>query len=189
MKRFATRTLITTLLLFTWGTTAFSQDHPSPTIDMNGLIVSAGERLSDVTVTIYEHNQKVKTLQTNWLGKIDLELRKNSYYTAEVTIPGYYTKRVAIDTDMPYDASPPVFKFQVDLIEKTDQMKELLSRKEKALFDYPSAIVDYDQRSGKMDFNLEYTYSYHTDAQELLIRSEYRKLMKSEKKGQLASME
>lgn len=82
-------------------------------------------------------------------------LKRNLIYAIEVVKEGYKTKTIGISTKLPDDVrEKPYFKFsfQVPLDKIGEEEKKI-----KGIFDFPTAIIYYNDETGQFDYGLDET--------------------------------
>lgn len=120
----------------------------------------AGAALKGATVKLYKMNQLVMVDEeaaatTKW------SLDRDSYYTIEVSMAGFVTKRIGIYTRVNEDQlEENRFDFFVEL-ESSNKYKQYAHPED--VLDYPSAIVEFKEDDGQFGANRTYWISTRRD--------------------------
>ncbi len=110
-----------------------------------GYLVDDNEKsIKDVTVNLYQSNERVSTQQ--WSKKFDYNLELEKYYTLELVKDGFETKRIAIST-FEGDKGAEPFMFVMELI---------AAKGNKETDDFPSALIEYKKDEGSFNFDVKY---------------------------------
>lgn len=118
------------------------------------IVDEKGEQLKGCKVTLYEGND-VAEIKEKTKAKVKLYMNLDQYYTIEVKMKGYATKRIAFDTrigDEVLDRN--VFDFFVEM-QNINQYVGAPNSED--VLDYPITVIQYDEGSELFDYNSEYT--------------------------------
>lgn len=119
-----------------------------------------GNAMKGATVKLFKLNKLVMVDQeasstTKW------ELEKDSYYTIEVSMSGFVTKRIGIYTQVDEDKlEENKYDFFVEL-ESVQRYREY--KNPEYVLDYPSAILEFKESEGTFGFNENYWKSTRKD--------------------------
>ncbi len=172
------------LLTLPWKMVEAQETEASPLtgdIVLLGNVHEGGDRLNEIEIRIYEFNEVIHSVKTNWLGKFKLKgLERGKYYTLEVAHPDYITKRIGVNTELPEGVpTPPPFSFNMEVIEKA-AISDTLYQKD--IFDFPAGLVRYDKKTKAFDFNRKYTYDTMMDTSVLLYKANMQRAMEQKMK-------
>ena len=151
------------LLFVSIGFTCFAQVPLNDTVECMhaiGIATSEGAPLDGAIITIFQGNEVVEWSEITSNPKHDhhfsYDLFGNSYYTVQVSKPGYVTRSISIDTKVPNDFvidddNPKTkFEFEVDVFKmKSGAQDEYL--------DFPIALVKFNKELRVFEFDAEYT--------------------------------
>lgn len=125
-----------------------------------GVAMDNGVPVDGVSVTLYKLSEEVEWTEVTNAPKHDhhfsFDLMGNSYYTIQVSKPGYVTRIVGISTQMPptvvIDEYNPktIFEFEVDLFKVKDGTDDYY-------LDFPIALVNYNLATKKFEQDKNYT--------------------------------
>jgi hypothetical protein len=76
-------------------------DESTKCLELSLKVTGESNPLTDVTITVYNHNKVIAQLNNDILSDIKIALKKNLYYIMEVSKPGYITRSVIISTNFP----------------------------------------------------------------------------------------
>lgn len=129
-------------------------------LDINGKITHGEDALDGVLVELFEGNRVVDAFETKKNGKFKFTLLNNQIYTIQLTKDGYYTKRISVNTNMPSDYEDTYrFEFDINLDSREDQEFD------KYLVEYPSALIAFEKKKDRFNFDKDYTKSYFDEIQ------------------------
>ena len=112
-----------------------------------------GERQTGVTVRLYCGNNEVVTIDSTEFEKVFLTLKRDQYYTVELSKPGFTTRRVGISTAVPKSVLlKPIFRFEFEV----EMMKEMKVQDDFFL-DFPVALVSFNARNECFEHSKKYT--------------------------------
>lgn len=123
-----------------------------------GLATENGFPINGIQVTLLKENEvMVKAELTSVMNpnhEFSFNLLGNSYYTIEISKPGYIKRLVSISTVIPNDAlfDGDIFKFEFDVT----LFKEIKGEDDYYL-DFPVAIISYNSDTRKFENNDKYT--------------------------------
>lgn len=123
--------------------------------------------LKGATVRLY-HLNHLDTVVENAPSVIELPLKQDTYYTIEVELTGFVTKRLGIFTDLHKNMNKKEeYRFFVTL----ERSKDYESYKDaENVLDYPSYLLEFDTNTGVFNYNEQY-YLSTQQAFEKLYRS------------------
>lgn len=140
--------LVLSLLLFTKLLSAQS-------LVINGYIVIDDASSEGSFLTIYKNNEKLEERNISKKGKFDLKFGLDADYKLSFGKPGYITKIVEINTDVPVEIVesnpdfPPV-KLIINLLPETEGV-------DISIFEQPIAILSYNYELDDFTFDKEYS--------------------------------
>src|SRR6185295_826397 len=113
-------------------------------LKIQGLAMSKGQPIDGVNAKLYRENEEMEMVEVTSVSHHSHDffftLDKNSYYTIEVTKPGYITRMISISTKLPSAVKiEPIFEYQIEL----GMHKERVGVDDYYL-DFPIALIDYD---------------------------------------------
>lgn len=113
--------------------------------------------LKGMQVNLYQENAQIDSMRKA-PSQVTFKLEQNSYYTIEVKLKGFVTKRVGIFTDLAEgeELKKDEYRFQIALERSADY--ENFEGAEHVL-DYPSAIIEFDTNSRILNYNEQYYLS------------------------------
>ncbi|GAB4375843.1 MAG: hypothetical protein Kow0075_02510 [Salibacteraceae bacterium] len=132
------------------ATERFTVLHISGKISAND-----GKPVEGAVVELYEGNHVVERFTTKNSGKFKFHLLNNHIYTIQITKPGYYTKRISVNTYIPDDLFDE-YDFEFDIILDSTADKNIYE----SLAEYPSALISYDPKKDRFYYDKDYTKSY-----------------------------
>ncbi|MGD1845100.1 MAG: hypothetical protein ACFB10_06870 [Salibacteraceae bacterium] len=139
-------------------------------LNVFGFIYDKDVKIKEATVTLYDGNRIVKTIQTKKNGKFLFQLNRNRDYTIEIKKDTYVTKRVSISTKVPHGVGwLPDFDFDTSLL-KVEKFRGI----DISDLDFPSALIAYDTKDKEMDFSKTYSKLYRAQVRELLLQARSR---------------
>ena len=114
-------------------------------VSFMGYLVDVDEKgLRDVSVSLYQENEKISTKK--WSKKFEYDLELEKYYTLELQKEGFEVKRIAIST-FEGDKGAEPFLFVMELIEAKEGEEG---------DDFPSALIEYKKDEGAFSFDVKY---------------------------------
>lgn len=108
------------------------------------LVDEDNAKMKNVTVNLYQGNDKIST--KIWSKKFEYDLELDKYYTLELIKDGFETKRIAIST-FEGDKGAEPFLFVMELKE---------AKKGEEPDDFPSALIEYKKDEGSFSFDVKY---------------------------------
>ena len=131
------------------------------TVSFTGyLIDTQDKKIKDVTVVVYDGNEKLVTTKTK-ANKFTTDLHLNKYYTIEFVKDGYVSKRIGISTLADTDDIEP-FMFLMEMIEEVEGI-------DTSVLDFPSALIEYRKGKGRFDFVVDYTRQMKEEQENILL--------------------
>lgn len=161
---------VTFLAFFTCFCTcsAFGQGGPVPGGDtlsylrVDGKITNASRDANDpCRIELWSSARLIDSLILDH-GKLKFSfvLPCNSFYTIRMRKKGFADRLVCLNTFVPRDADPGLFRFSFETT--LINMSEARSLNQDAL-DFPVAIVHYHEEEKYFDYNKKYTETMRTD--------------------------
>ncbi len=155
--------------LFMFALCAFST-HLSAVdfLMIKGTVSAEGRKCAGAEINIYDGNELLQVDVSNSKGKFELQLFAGSRYTIEFTHPKMVTKRLVFDlrTD-DFGANPEVFECDVFMYTPS-----YLSGMSPSILDFPMAILEYNHKKQRLEFNTAYTDTMQELYQNMLIFAE-----------------
>jgi len=141
-------------------------DKDSRVFKFSGTVTdeSDGNVIEGFYIDVYEGNDIVDSPESDKKGRFVAELLAGSEYTLDIYLDGYYPKRIVVRTDVPEEIKKiPVFKFEVELIRKSDfESIEMVDPFATSIFDFPYVIFEWDTELE--DFGYREAYTEHIKA-------------------------
>ena len=118
-----------------------------------------GGLIEEYFIDVYEGNDVIDSPKSDKKGRFEAHLFGGSEYTIDISLNGYYPKRVVVKTNVPEDIKKlPVFKFEVELIRTSDyEMIERVDPFATSIFDFPYVIFEWDASLDDMGYREAYT--------------------------------
>ncbi|HET6224793.1 MAG TPA: hypothetical protein VFF27_00845 [Bacteroidia bacterium] len=119
-------------------------DGDSICLKIQGLAMQKGQPIDGVNAKLYRENQEMEMVEVTSVSHHShdffFDLAKNSYYTIEVSKPGYITRMISISTKLPAGVKiDPIFIYQIEL-----EMHPEKVGVDDYYLDFPIALIDYD---------------------------------------------
>ncbi len=162
--------LVATLLVLTFASHIRAQDEvdsdaPAEEEGFTALVISGqitdekDKTVKAVNVELFEGNEVVSAFYTKKNGKFKFQLLDGHHYTIQLTKSGYVSKRISVNTNLPAeDDNTYYFDFDIGLVpEEGNKVKD------ETLYEYPSAIIGFDDRRTDFYFDEKYTRSLMKD--------------------------
>lgn len=148
------KTLITifVLLLFSVQSVAIPVKVKFKILDENG------GALKGSTIRIYDNNRLIR-MEENAPSKVVWKLESDSYYTIEISLNKYVSKRIAFYTNVDDQVEDILDNRFVFFVELEHQSKYAKHKNADYITDYPSAIVEFNSAQGVFDYNEKYWIS------------------------------
>lgn len=113
-------------------------------LKIQGLAMSKGQPIDGVNAKLYRENEEMEMVEITSVSHHShdffFNLDKNSYYTIEVSKPGYITRMISISTKLPPGVkTEPIFEYQIEL-----EMHKEKAGVDDYYLDFPIALIDYD---------------------------------------------
>ncbi|HRP60509.1 MAG TPA: hypothetical protein PK833_09550 [Vicingus sp.] len=146
--------LITTYLIFS---ISFLMAQTQKKLKIEG-ITTNGETintstLKNVTINIYEYNDKIASYESNLKGQFEFEIDMNSYIMLEFLKEGFLTKRILFDTrnkNIDYGKNYIPFNFEIVMLLKVEGI-------DADDIDFPITKVEYFPEEKEFLFVEKYT--------------------------------
>ncbi len=155
--------------------------HDSVCLKIQGLAMSKGQPIDGVNAKLYKENMEMEMVEVTSVSHHShdffFNLDKNSYYTIEVSKPGYITRMISISTNLPPDVRiDPIFEYQIEL--EMHEEKEVL---DDYYLDFPIALIDYDPVKDVFVSHGKYTAFIKAKIKETLEASPQKEVPKKKK--------
>ena len=131
-------------------------------------IDEAQNLLRGMEIRLYKENVLVDEV-CDAPTKVKLALDDSAFYTIEIALETFITKRIVIDTEhLDEIKRKNQLKFEVELHREEDY-KHLEAYQE--VFDYPAVMIEYDTLSNDFIYNEEYRINTRNAIERMLIQS------------------
>lgn len=111
------------------------------------------EKQTGLTVRLYCGNEEIVKIDSTEFEKVYFTLKRDQYYTVEISKPGYLTRRIGISTAIPKSVPlKPIFRFEFDV----EMMKEIKAQDDFYL-DFPVALVSFNTHDECFEHSKKYT--------------------------------
>lgn len=122
---------------------------------VNGYIIIDDASSEGARITLYKNNEKLEEKNVSKKGKFDLKFGWDADYKLAFEKPGYITKIVSINTDVPpevIESNPdfPPVKLIINLLPVVDGI-------DLSIFEQPIAILSYNYELDDFTFDKEYS--------------------------------
>ena len=146
------------MLLMAGSIGAYATTNPAASkrdsILLTGLIFNNEDRIQNVEVNIYYHNELWRVVKLKRNNRLSVYLPKNAVLTIEITAPTFHAKRFMFDTTVPSSLKIlPRYQFDIDLFKE----EELAGVEDNSILDFPVGLVEYDEKKGEFLRNKKYT--------------------------------
>lgn len=126
-------------------------------LKIQGLAMSKGLPIDGVNAKLYKESEETEMVEVTSVSHHShdffFNLSKNSFYTIEVSKPGYITRMISISTKLPENVKiDPIFEFQIEL-----EMHEEKQGVDDYYLDFPIALIDYDAKKDVFVAHGKYT--------------------------------
>lgn len=133
---------------------------------VNGYIIIDDASSEGARITLYKNNEKLEEKNVSKKGKFDLKFGWDADYKLAFQKPGYITKIVSINTDVPpevVESNPnfPPVKLIINLLPIVEDI-------DLSIFEQPIAIMSYNYELDDFTFDKEYS----SRIKEKIIRTE-----------------
>jgi hypothetical protein len=113
-------------------------------LKIKGLAICEGKPLDGVNAKLYKENDEMEMVEVTSVSHHShdffFNLAKNSYYTIEISKPGYITRMISISTKLPQGVKvDPIFEYEIEL-----EMHKERQGVDDYYLDFPIALIDYD---------------------------------------------
>jgi hypothetical protein len=160
MKKLLQQKLATLLFFACIGLITKAQNSYNDSLiclEVNGIALSNKIALDGVNVRLFMENEEMELMEVTSVEHHDhsfsFKLQRDSYYTIEISKPGYFTRTVSISTKLPKEVNHKpifVFEFEVDMPKQTTVVDDYY-------LDFPIALIDYDAKKGVFVSHGKYT--------------------------------
>lgn len=151
-QRLSMRPAWTMLLCFFWTSLSWAQ---SEALVVSGTLKheETKERLDNVTVSVLQDGSAFDEIEVDRNGKYFLDLPLRHDYVIVFRADGMISKRVAINSSAtPSGELTDGFMFDLDM-----SLFDAIEGFDESIMDSPIGIASYDERSGRIQFDLEHT--------------------------------
>ena len=151
--------LLFSLALCLIGSSLFAQDGRIYKIEGTVFDKTDGKPLDGYIVEIYEKNNIVHSPDRGKKGRFEASLSGGTEYTFDISLNGYYPKRIVFKATAPGDVKKiPVLKFETELIRKSDyELIEKVDIFSTSIFDLPYVIFEWNNELGEFSYRESYT--------------------------------
>ena len=112
-----------------------------------------GAALKGLTIRIYRGTDLVVEIPSTEKEKVFFSFQQNSNYTIAFSKTGYITRSISVDTHLPDGMTTgPVYRFEFELC-----MLEEDAALNTYYLDFPVALVGFDKKTERFEYNREYT--------------------------------
>jgi hypothetical protein len=148
LKRIKLSVIVLLMCAFFYKRSVAQTDASGPAdsvcLKIQGLAMSKGQPIDGVNAKLYRENEEMEMVEVTSVSHHSHDffftLDKNSYYTIEVSKPGYITRMISISTKLPPGVkTEPVFEYQIEL-----EMHKEKAGVDDYYLDFPIALIDYD---------------------------------------------
>jgi hypothetical protein len=113
-------------------------------LKIKGLAICEGKPLDGVNAKLYKENDEMEMVEVTSVSHHShdffFNLVKNSYYTIEISKPGYISRMISISTKLPPGVKvDPIFEYEIEL-----EMHKERQVADDYYLDFPIALIDYD---------------------------------------------
>jgi len=138
---------------------AIAQDSRMFTFQGTVYDESTEKPLEAFLVDVYEGNNIISSPEVGKKGKFEADLFGSGKYIIDISLDGYYPKRVVVNTNVPDDVKKaPAFKFEVQLIRKSDyELIEKVDIFSTSIFDFPYVMFEWNKSIEDWDYRKAYT--------------------------------
>lgn len=152
MKLVSLRHAFLVLSLMNWAVLGLAQSG-SLVVSGNLKHEETKQRLDNVTVAVFQGGEAFDEIDVDRNGKYFLDLPLRSDYVIEFRAEGMVSKRVAINSaNTPEDELTDGFMFDLDM-SLFDRMEGF----DESIMETPIGIATFDERSGRIQFDLDHT--------------------------------
>lgn len=112
-----------------------------------------GQAQTGVTIKLYCDNEQITSIDSTEFGKVYFTLKRDRYYTVEITKEGYVPRLVGISTFVPKIIPlKPIFRFEfeVDMLKKVEGQDNFY-------IDFPVALVSFNSSKECFEHSKKYT--------------------------------
>lgn len=122
---------------------------------------SDGKPLEGFIVDVFEGNDIFQSVEVGKKNHFEVQLIGSREFTIDISLVGYYPKRIVVRTDVPKDIKKlPLLKFEVEMIRKSDYLAlEMIDPFSTSIFDLPYVVFEFDKT--EEDFNYKKKYTDH----------------------------
>lgn len=138
-----------------------SQAQDTRTYKIEGTVYDKtdSKALDGYIVEIFEHNVIVHSPDRGKKGKFEASLNGGTEYTFDISLDGYYPKRLVFRANAPAEIKKiPVLKFETELVRKSDfELIEKVDPFATSIFDFPYAIFEWNEELEEFSYREVYT--------------------------------
>ena len=110
-------------------------------------------RLKNVTINIYQFNDKIATYESDASGKFEFEIEMNSYIVLEFEKENFFSKRILFDTrndNIDYNKNYIPFNFEILMLEHRKKVNY-------GDIDFPITRIEYSEEEKEFYYVEKYT--------------------------------
>lgn len=141
-------------------------DNDSIALKINLKVVYKETSIDGAVVTVFLGNEEIKGGETNRIGAYKVNLIREKLYTIRISKEGYETKLVQIATAVPDKYASDSYKFSITI----DMMKENKKIKNEDALEFPSALISFDLKKEKFEYDKKYTNTIKKEIREAKTR-------------------
>ena len=137
-------------------------------IQIKGTVAAINKKCDGAEINIYDGNELVEVTLADSKGRFELELAVGARYTIRFSEGALIAKNIVFDLRVEsIGNSPEPFECHVYLYSKA-----YMSGMSSSILDFPMAILEYNERKERLEFNSEYTNVIQELYQNMLIFAE-----------------
>ncbi|MCX6296139.1 MAG: hypothetical protein NTX97_08730 [Bacteroidetes bacterium] len=131
----------------------------SDCLEINGLAIEKNVPINGVTVKLYKENEEMQWEEVTSVEyhehSFNFNLKRNSYYTIEISKEGYVTRSIGISTKLPDNiitvgSAKFLFEFDVELFKEKKGVNDYY-------LDFPVALIKYNETNQIFEYDTKYT--------------------------------
>lgn len=156
------------IALFTTFVLSASFSFAEGTIQIKGTVASNNKKCDGAEINIYEGNELIEVALADSKGRFNVELAAGARYTVRFSKGALIAKNIVFDLRVEsLGNSPEPFECDVYLYSQA-----YMSGMSSSVLDFPMAILEYNERKERLEFNSEYTTVMQELYQNMLIFAE-----------------
>lgn len=159
------KSLITLFIaLFVSASFSFAGDS----VKIKGTVASNNMKCDGAEINIYDGNNLVEVSLADSKGRFNIELHAGARYTVRFSKGELIAKNIVFDLRVNSLGNSPE-EFECDVYLYTPSYMSGMSS---SVLDFPMAILEYNERKERLEFNAEYTNTMQELYQNMLIFAE-----------------